>query len=1387
MKNLIPPFLQEKYEKGESRGRFESAALFFDIAGFTGMTEALMMHGKEGAEILSEIIDKLFQPVIDIIYEREGFITVFAGDGATAVFQGKSGIQSSVLSAMDIIDFFRKNTLIGTKFGGFSVSVKVGLSYGEVQWGIIGAESRKTFYFRGSAIEKCAVAEHHARKMQVILDADIKDRLRDCADLESADDGFFLLRKVNAEGAQVGTLKTVELKKEIVSQFIPDKVINYEQKGEFRDVVSVFVRFIDLKSHDSIDRFIGEILKKSDKYGGYFNHLDFGDKGSNFLVFFGAPLSYEDNLIRALDFANEIISGSASIGISSGTVYSGFIGSERHCAYTCLGDVVNLSSRIMMMTPLGEIRLSAPKEGKIPLIFDLELLGEQKFDGINYPVAIMRLRKQKQAQTRISYSERMIGREKELALLNKYIRPVYEGKFGGIIYIYGVSGIGKSRLISDFTEGLKPGVKTCLLQCDGILRNSLNPFVYFLNNYFETSSAGDNEERMKLFGIKYEEIIKELNSSKDERKTGIIKELERTRSIIGALLGLFWKDSLFEKLEPREKHENTLHALKNLFKGLSLSKPLIILLEDLHYIDNDSETAIELLTRIADDYPIILIASSRLRDDGTRPVLKDDGCLASRSIFLDRLNTCCSERLIKNILKHPVDEELNVLITSKTEGNPFYIEQFCLYLTEHDSLLLDPLQSKLRLKKRDIDIPVGIKSIIIARIDRLSWELKEAVQIASVLGREFDVKVLTTLIGLYSSALGQGDFELLIKRGEKELIWAQLNELKHIFRHVLLREAVYEMQLRTRLRELHKLAAEIIEKIHAADEQYYADIAYHYKHAGMSGKAGEYFLKAEQKEERYGNYSTAERFYEQWVMLSGDTLFESGDKILEYIYFVHLKERMAKHEQGLKMLGEIREKGAKLLKGDLLYRLNLEEASILHSKGEYDPALDLLRELERLTGSGRNADPDIQGKLFCNIANILTEKGDFDNALRYSENALKIRLKIAGVTHPALSDSYNILGNIYLLKGEYDRAVDYYQRALDTSLKVFDSEHPDIAVYYNNIGNANLNKGEYNKALEFYNRSKEIWVKTLGPEHPNTASCCSNMGICYNNKGEAGKALEHHLQALEIRLRSLGKNHPKIAMSYNSIGCIYSGRKDFDKALEYFESSVSIWKNVFGTDHPDIARCYNNIGVVYKEKGLYDKALKYYNMALDIRVKFLRPDHPDIALSYNNIGNAYYFQGEYRKALDFLQRSLSIEVKARGHHPAIVALYLDMGKACDKIGDCRKALEYYEKSAEMGESLFQPGDIQLSGLYTALSEAYCSLNDYERALDYALKALKLRHEHPGDNEDTGRAEFLCAKILYGLKRMPEAKKHLDSAIKTALKQDKEPSYAKEARNLASLL
>ena len=242
MRNLIPHFISEKYGRNKCEGSFKASTLFLDISGFTAMTESLMREGKEGAEILSEIINKVFDPVIGSIYASCGFITTFAGDAFTVVFLENIKPQQAVSCAADIINIFKETGMHETKYGVFELKVKLGMSFGDVQFGIIGNEDRKAYYFRGEAIDSCAGSEHLCGSMDIVLDESMF-KLIPAGNIE--------VSKIGSDHFKIKNIKTFleisekrdqsEIPRDLLNRFVPEQVINLDQQGEFREIVPVFI------------------------------------------------------------------------------------------------------------------------------------------------------------------------------------------------------------------------------------------------------------------------------------------------------------------------------------------------------------------------------------------------------------------------------------------------------------------------------------------------------------------------------------------------------------------------------------------------------------------------------------------------------------------------------------------------------------------------------------------------------------------------------------------------------------------------------------------------------------------------------------------------------------------------------------------------------------------------------------------------------------------------------------------------------------------------------------------------------------------------------------------------------------------------------------------
>ncbi len=1239
MKNFIPIFIQKIEEEGKlQKGEFTSSTMFMDISGFTPMTEALMKQGKEGAEVLSSILNTIFEPIIDAVYDRGGFVSGFAGDAMTVIFPDNNNTNShlnTIFTAKFINELFRKNGTQKTRLGNYELYVKLGLSYGNVKWGILGTDKYKTYYMRGEAIDGCAHSEHHCEKMDIVIDGKMKamfldtdiDYVKSSENLNS--DGeetetYFKLTKLNLDEDKTIPYQIPELKRRTLKKFLLDAVLDFDQVGEFRNIVSVFISFKEPDSFSELNALVTKTLELAYSYGGYFNTLDFGDKGGTMLILFGAPLSYEDNIHRALRFIlllRKEFNVSIRAGLVEGIVYTGIVGIDKRCTYTALGDTVNMSARFMMKADWGKVWISSQLAHKIKSSFEYKDIGKHSFKGKSEPIQVYELRKEKKQISGIFEGE-IVGRDDELDKLMTISEPLTKSKFCGLIYIYGDAGTGKSRLVYELMKKISARTSQFVLQCDDILRKSLNPFIYAFERYFEQEDLNTPEEKRKVFDAIYDIFLGELKSVKDKRKHLLVNELDRVRSIIASVIDIYWEGSLYSTIEKKDIPEVTNFAIKSFFKAQSLIRPLVMLFEDIHWIDESSKETVKILTREIEEYPIMIMAVSRYNDDGSKPVFGVDTHIKTHLISISNLTNDAGRKLCKNLLKEPLSDKLFELIKTKTGNNPFFIEQLCTYLEENQ--LLTKVSGANELKDESVEIPMEINSILVARIDRLSSELKEAVQIGSILGREFDVKiiyemleVLTYILNvlekekkedahLISTKLKAEEIRSVLSEGKTEKVWTNLTEIRYIFKHALLMDVVYGMQLKQRLRSLHRIAGEAIKNLFTGDKSKYIDIARHYQKAEMKAEALEYFIKA-------GDYAKEE--------YNNDKAFDYFSKALE----LSIETNGENHLETAKLYSE---------KGIIYNRLSQYDKSIEHHQKAKEIRIKLLGERHKDVASNYN---------FIGFAYL--KKNDYDKAREYFSKARDIRVSVLGKVNENVAQTYINIGTSYLEEAKYDEAKKSYEEALAVNIELYGETNAETGLSYNDISMVHWLKGENNEAIDYLKKAEKILDKTVGEKHLFMSIVYVNYGKVYWSLGKLDKSIEYSQKAYDIRRNILGENHFETAFPINNIGVIYWLKGEHKKALQNFEKTLSILYELVGRKHMQVAVVYQNVAVLNETLGNYKEALKYLDISYDIFKASFGEEHPYIAKVLSNLGRVYISKEEYEKGLFFIQKSIDMRIK----------------------------------------------------------------------------------------------------------------------------------------------
>ncbi|HHM21780.1 MAG TPA: adenylate/guanylate cyclase domain-containing protein, partial [Bacteroidetes bacterium] len=368
MKNLIPHFIQEQYECGVEKGNFTGFALFVDLSGFTGLTETLLKKEKAGAERLSDILNAIFGPMVSLVYKTGGFIPHFAGDAYFGLFPQST----TPLCAEEVIaiasEHFHLLQKASPAFKEFSIKIKIGISHGNIEWGIVGNET-KSFYFRGQAIMGCANCQALAQSGEIILDGHFKKLLNQTEGLKAIEGKTcFKMSPLSERASRSLPSTTVVLppmSRPVLGRFLPEAILRFNQQGEFRTVVAAFLSFEGLASHEELDELASVVLQKVADFSGYFKEMEFADKGGVMVILFGAPVSFENNAERAVEFLltlNEELLPlenhsklKKKAGVATGIAYTGLVGGDERCQYAAVGNRINIAARIMMKARWGEI------------------------------------------------------------------------------------------------------------------------------------------------------------------------------------------------------------------------------------------------------------------------------------------------------------------------------------------------------------------------------------------------------------------------------------------------------------------------------------------------------------------------------------------------------------------------------------------------------------------------------------------------------------------------------------------------------------------------------------------------------------------------------------------------------------------------------------------------------------------------------------------------------------------------------------------------------------------------------------------------------------------------------------------------------------------------
>jgi class 3 adenylate cyclase/tetratricopeptide (TPR) repeat protein/ribosomal protein L40E len=656
-----------------------------------------------------------------------------------------------------------------------------------------------------------------------------------------------------------------------IQRYLPkgltEKILSQRDKieGEHKQVTVMFCDmegFTNLserlgpeEAYDIVDQIYELLIHKVHGYEGTVNEMT----GDGIVALFGAPIALEDAPQRAIRSAMAIhreMSGFSDrlreereylptlkmrVGIHTGPVVVGTVGNNLRVEFKAVGDTVNLASRMEGLAEPGATYVTEETFKLTEGFFRFEALGEKEVKGKKEPIKVYRAIAPSTRRTRFDVSaERgltpFVGRDREIELLLDAFERAKAGR-GQAISIMSEAGVGKSRLLYEFRKRVS------------------NEDVTFLEGKCLSYSRG----------VAYHPVIEILKSNFDVREedtdSEISEKIKKGLKVLGAdeattlpyLLELLSvRDSGIDKImmSPEGKRDQIIEALKRIVLKGSEIRPLVMAIEDLHWMDKSSGDVLKYLLESIPGAPVFLIFTYRpefVHTWGAKSF--------HNQLTLNRLSNRESLSMVTHLLAtEEVDSDLEELILNKTEGVPFFIEEFIRSFK--DLKVIEKKDSKYELAKdiQGVSIPTTIQEVIMTRVDSLPESAKEVLQAGSVIEREFSYELIIKIMNLPEKELLSHlsvlkDLELLYERG----IYP---ESTYVFKHALTQEVVYDSILTRRKKQFHTEIGNTIEILYEKSiEENYGILVEHFIAGGDYEKAAKYSKLAGKKGEKKGSLS----------------------------------------------------------------------------------------------------------------------------------------------------------------------------------------------------------------------------------------------------------------------------------------------------------------------------------------------------------------------------------------------------------------------------------------------------------------------------------------------------------------------------------------------------
>jgi class 3 adenylate cyclase/tetratricopeptide (TPR) repeat protein len=981
-----------------------------------------------------------------------------------------------------------------------------------------------------------------------------------------------------------------------------------------------------------LDPVLEHMMEAVHRYEGTVNQV----MGDGIMALFGAPLAHEDHAVRACYAAlrmQEAVKGYAEdarhahgvsvqirVGINSGEVIVRTIGSDLRMDYTAVGQTTHLAARMEQLAVPGTIVMTPATLALVEGLVAVTSLGPVPVKGLTEPLEVLEVTGVGTARTRLHAAARrgltrFVGRDSELEQLWRVQELAAKGR-GQVAALVGEAGVGKSRLVYEFTHSHRLQ-GWLILEAASVSYDkatSYLPVIALLKSYFKIQDRDDQREmREKVTG----------------KLLALDRTLEPTLPALLSLLDVPVEEPGWQTAAPEQRRRQTLDGVKRLLLREAREQPLVVIFEDLHWIDGETQALLDGLVESLGSARLLLLVNYRPEYQHVWA-----GKTYSSQLRLDALPPASAADLLDALLgEDPSLASLKQLLIKR--GNPFFVEESVRTLVETKALAGEPGQYRLNQPLGAIQIPATVQAMLAARIDRLPPEEKRLLQVASVVGKDVPFVLLREIAEEPEEQLRSLLEHLRAAEFLQET--ALFPDLEYSFKHALTHEVTYGTLIHERRRHLHARAAEALEQVAAGRVSEHVERLAHHAHRGeLWERAVVYLRQAGAKAfARSASREAAAAFDQALAALahlpeSRATVEQSIDLRFE------LRQALWTLGEHQRVVGCLREAEALATALDDQRRLGWASAylsqyyglwlgeperaaeaghralsiggassdfglqvvahyflgQLAHGSGDYQRAKEHLRwNVDALTGDlvrerfGLSGLPAVMSRRF--LASSAAELGEFTDAAAYADENVRIA-ESAGQPY-SLIEALIGLAEPHLAKGDADRALPPLERALTVSETSNQAFHfPQIA---QRLGSAYARLGRIDEAVPLLERG----IAGLSLLSKNTTSFHVALGEAYLLAGRFDAADEEARRALTIAQECRMRRGQ--AWALHLLGEIRSRREPPQgiEAQDQYRDALTLATSL--GMRPLIAHCHLGLGKLYRRTGKRQEAQEHLTTA----------------------------------------------------------------------------------------------------------------------------------------------------------------------------------------------